>query len=147
MSDANKPTGFENPSIMSHISVGTNNFKAAIEFYDKILAVIGARRVLDFPDQAVAYGKQFPEFWVHPPCNGQPAETANGVHFAFFATNQEMVNTFYQTALKAGAKDDGKPGPRKDYGPAYYGCFVRDLDGHKIEAVYWDESKTETVSS
>ncbi|MEL7332164.1 MAG: VOC family protein, partial [Cyanobacteria bacterium J06560_2] len=21
----------------------------------------------------------------------------------------------------------------------YYGCFVRDLEGHKIEAAFWDE--------
>lgn len=25
-------------------------------------------------------------------------------------------------------------------GEPYYGAFVRDLDGHKIEAAFWDES-------
>jgi hypothetical protein len=39
-----------------------------------------------------------------------------------------------QRGLKAGGTDDGPPGPRPDYGPAYYGAFVRDLDGNKIEA-------------
>jgi predicted lactoylglutathione lyase len=29
---------------------------------------------------------------------------------------------------------------RPDYSEPYYGCFVRDLDGHKIEAVYCDEA-------
>ena len=33
--------------------------------------------------------------------------------------------------------DDGAPGPRPHYGPQYWGCFVRDLDGHKIEAMAW----------
>src|SRR5690606_37499382 len=41
-------------------------------------------------------------------------------------------------ALSAGATDEGAPGPREEYGAPYYGCFVRDLDGHKIEAAYWD---------
>ena len=41
--------------------------------------------------------------------------------------------------LPSGAEDDGKPGGREDYGEPYYGCFVRDLDGHKIEAAFWDE--------
>ena len=42
-------------------------------------------------------------------------------------------------ALEAGASGDGPPGPRPHYGAPYYGCFVRDLDGHKIEAAFWDE--------
>ena len=45
---------------------------------------------------------------------------------------------FYDAALEAGASPDGPPGPRPHYGEPYYGCFVRDLDGHKIEAAYWD---------
>lgn len=26
---------------------------------------------------------------------------------------------------------------KPDYGEPYYGCFIRDLNGHKIEAAYW----------
>ena len=48
------------------------------------------------------------------------------------------VHAFYDAALEAGASPDGPPGPRPHYGEPYYGCFVRDLDGHKIEAAYWD---------
>ena len=32
-------------------------------------------------------------------------------------------------------KDHGAPGPRPTYGPHYYGAFVFDLEGNKIEAV------------
>ena len=46
--------------------------------------------------------------------------------------------TIDEAALAAGGTDEGQPGPRPDYGEPYYGCFVRDLDGHKIEAAYWD---------
>ena len=59
----------------------------------------------------------------------------NGVHVAFNATSEEMIRAFHRAALEAGGTDDGAPGPRPDYGPDYFGAFVRDLDGNKIEAV------------
>ena len=56
---------------------------------------------------------------------------------AFLAANPQEVHAFHQAALAAGGRDDGEPGPRPHYGEQYYGCFVRDLDGHKIEAMAW----------
>ena len=130
----------ENPSIMNHVSLAVSKGEVSLPFYDKVLATIGATRLMDHPG-AVAYGKMFPEFWVHTvPFDGGKAETANGVHFAFFATSKEQVQAFYDTALAEGGTCDGPPGPRPDYGAPYYGCFVRDPDGHKIEAAMWDES-------
>ncbi|QAT83779.1 glyoxalase/bleomycin resistance protein/dioxygenase [Corallococcus coralloides] len=129
----------ENPSILSHVSIGTNDFARAVAFYDAVLTPLGCRRVLDFPN-AVAYGRQFPEFWVQTPIDGKPATVGNGTHFCFIATSKQAVDAFHQAALKAGATDDGAPGPRPLYGPPYYGCFVRDPDGHKVEAHFWDTS-------
>lgn len=128
------------PSVLSHVSLGTNRFAEAVDFYDKVLATLDIRRVLDVSEhQAMAYGRAFPEFWIQTPHDGQPAQTANGVHIAFDAASREQVHAFYEAALAAGATDDGAPGPRPHYGKAYYGCFVRDLDGHKIEAMAWLE--------
>ncbi|MDO1508791.1 MULTISPECIES: VOC family protein [unclassified Neisseria] len=127
-----------NPSILSHVSLGTNRFEEAVAFYDKVLASLGIGRILDISEhRAVAYGRAYPEFWIQAPYDGQPAQAANGVHVAFYAETSEEVDAFYQAALAAGAKDDGAPGTRPDYGKEYYGCFVRDLDGHKIEAMAW----------
>jgi catechol 2,3-dioxygenase-like lactoylglutathione lyase family enzyme len=127
----------DNPSILSHVSIGTNKFDEACVFYDAVMATIGAKRIMDFPG-AIAYGKEYPEFWLQAPADGGTAETANGVHFGFVATSKEVVHSFFDAAIKFGASGDGEPGPRPDYGEPYYGCFVRDLDGHKIEAAYWD---------
>ena len=63
--------------------------------------------------------------------------THNGTHFGFLAVSREEVHAFHARALTLGGRDDGAPGPRPMYGPDYYGCFVRDLDGHKIEAQVW----------
>jgi catechol 2,3-dioxygenase-like lactoylglutathione lyase family enzyme len=127
----------QNPSILSHVSIGTNQFERAVAFYDKVLATLGCKRVLEHPG-AVAWGREYPEFWVQTPIDGQPANVGNGTHFGFAAPDKQAVHAFYDAALEAGASPDGPPGPRPHYGEPYYGCFVRDLDGHKIEAAYWD---------
>lgn len=88
---------------------------------------------------AVAYGRAFPEFWVQTPFDGRPAGTANGVHFAFLAASREEVDAFHASGLANGARDEGAPGPRPHYGEPYYGCFLSDPDGHKIEAMVWEE--------
>lgn len=131
----------DNPSIVSHLSVGTNDFDAATTFYDTVLATIGVKKLLNFPG-AVAYGKLYPEFWVQTPIDGQPASCANGFHVGFIAANREEVQAFWEAALAAGATGDGEPGERPHYGPQYYGCFVRDLDGHKIECTWWNAAAT-----
>ncbi len=127
----------ENPSIISHVSIGTNQYDKARPFYDAVLATLDIGTIMEHPG-AVAYGRQYPEFWLCVPHDGQTASVGNGFHMGFIATNKEQVHKFYDAAIAAGATCDGPPGPRPLYGEPYYGCFVRDLDGHKIEAAYWD---------
>jgi len=129
----------ENPSIISHISVGTNNFDQAVAFYDKVLPTLGCKKIMEHPG-AAAYGRAFPEFWVQTPIDGKPATVGNGSHIGFIADSKQAVHAFHEAALQAGGTDDGAPGPRPDYTDAYYGCFIRDPDGNKIEATFWDES-------
>jgi len=123
--------------MIHHLSIGVNDIESAAEFYDNVLATVGAKRVADY-GYAVAYGKVLPEFWVQKPFNGGAPSVGNGTHIAFVANSKDEVRAFHRAALNAGATDDGKPGPREGYPPAYFGCFVRDLDGHKIEATFWD---------
>jgi hypothetical protein len=58
----------------------------------------------------------------------------NGVHLGFVARSKDQVHRFHAAALAQGGSNNGEPGPRPDYGPDYYGAFVYDLDGNKIEA-------------
>ena len=129
------------PSILSHVSIGTNQFDEAIAFYDRVLGALDIGRIMEHGDAAVAWGRAFPEFWVQKPIDGQPAGVANGVHVGFLAPSPDAVDAFHAAAVAAGGSDAGRPGPRPDYGPGYYGAFVRDLDGHKIEAMHWDDTK------
>ena len=127
----------ENPSIISHVSLGTNHFPAARAFYERLLRTLGCRIILEHPG-AVAFGRAYPEFWIQTPFDGAVASCGNGVHVGFQAQSRVEVDAFFKEALAAGATEDGEPGHRHDYGEPYYGCFVRDLDGNKIEAAFWD---------
>jgi len=135
----------DNPSILSHISLGTNDMARALAFYDPVMETVGARRLEEIKADkdvvvAVAYGKQFPEFWIQVPENNTPAEVGNGVHVAFMVKDKDCVHRFHEVALTNGGRDNGAPGPRPHYGEPYYGCFVFDPDGNRIEANFWDTS-------
>ena len=67
--------------------------------------------------------------------NGKPASAGNGVHIAFDAGGRRKVDEFHRVALLHGGSDAGAPGLRPEYDPNYYGAFVLDPDGNKIEAV------------
>ncbi|GEM_PF-6111570 len=76
---------------------------------------IGAKRIYEpeLPEgaYAIAYGKQFPEFWINTPHDNKPAETENGNHFAFLAPSKEAVHAFWDAALQAGATPEGGTWP------------------------------------
>ena len=130
-------TDFEFPGTISHMSLGVKDVAKAAAFYDAVLATLGVTRIMAV-DGAIAYGRAYPDFWINLPLDNKPATIGNGSHVAFAARTQAEVDAFYAEALKQGATDEGAPGPRPDYGEPYYGAFVRDLDGHKIEATHWD---------
>ena len=90
-----------NPSILSHISLGTNQFDKAVAFYDRVLPTLGCKRILAHPG-AVAYGRQYPEFWVQTPIDGQPASIGNGTHFGFIAPDKAAVVAEAYRVLRPG---------------------------------------------
>ncbi len=122
---------------LSHVSLGTNDFDRAVAFYDAALAPLGLRRLEGFPG-AAAWGRRFPEFWIQVPIDGRPAAVGNGTHVAFLAPDRAAVAAFHRVALDAGGRCEGPPGPRPHYGEPYFAAFIRDLDGHKVEAMVWE---------
>lgn len=126
---------------IDHVSIGVSNVKKAKAFYDAVLAPLGmsATMPIEVPGVGlvgVGYGEpgSTPTFWAQSPINRQPATAGNGTHICFRAKDRAAVDAFYLAAMDAGGVDDGKPGLRHEYHPHYYGAFVRDPDGNKIEA-------------
>jgi catechol 2,3-dioxygenase-like lactoylglutathione lyase family enzyme len=123
--------------MLHHVSVGVHDVERAAKFYDPVLKTLGYRRVMEFFPYGIGYGetRERPEFWIQLPHNQQPPSGGNGVHVAFLAKSRTVVSNFHDAALKQGGSNGGEPGPRPDYGPSYYGAFIYDLDGNKLEAM------------
>ena len=48
------PGSAPNPSILSHVSLGTNQFEKAVAFYDQVLGALGIQRFLDLSAEVLA---------------------------------------------------------------------------------------------
>ena len=126
--------------MLHHVSVGVTDVERAARFYDSVLGALGYKRVLEILPYAIAYGESAPNFWIGLPHDHSPCTAGNGVHIGFKAKTKAMVESFHRAALEGGGTDEGAAGPRPDYGPDYYGAFVRDPDGNKLEAVLAPET-------
>jgi catechol 2,3-dioxygenase-like lactoylglutathione lyase family enzyme len=130
----------ENPSILSHVSVGTNDYERAKVFYTAVLGAVGFSVIEDLAEyKCVSFGKKYPEFWVGQPQNNEPATPGNGVHVSFLVDTNELVDVFYAKAIELVATDNGAPGPREHYSKGYYAAYIIDVDGNKIEAMHFTE--------
>jgi catechol 2,3-dioxygenase-like lactoylglutathione lyase family enzyme len=117
--------------MIDHLTLRVRNHEKSKAFYKAALKPLGYELLMEFEGFAGLGVKPKPDFWLA----AAEKRKYDQLHLAFRAPSRKAVDEFYAAAIKAGAKDNGKPGTRKDYHPNYYGAFVLDLDGHNIEAV------------
>ena len=121
--------------MFSHVTLGTNDYAKAEKFYDAVMAALG-HPVMFKADGWGAYGTETgPKVFIVPPFDRKPARAGNGVHVAFLAQDRATVDAFHAAALANGGMDEGAPGPRPHYHKNYYGAYVRDPDGNKLQTV------------
>jgi catechol 2,3-dioxygenase-like lactoylglutathione lyase family enzyme len=115
--------------MIDHINLNVRDLDTATRFYRAALAPLGAAVIYQDGNTAGLGQPGKPCVWL------APAAKVHALHLAFTAADHEAVRRFHAAALAAGGTDNGPPGPRPDYGPDYYAAFVRDPDGHNLEAV------------
>ena len=123
--------------MLDHVSIPVADLGRAAGFYDAVLVTIGLRRRKERPG-AIGYGlesRPAPVFWLLARAGEGSASPGTGLHVSFHAPDRSSVDAFHETALRCGGKDAGSPGLRPHYTMPFYGAFVLDLDGFKIEAV------------
>ncbi len=120
-----------------HLSLGVAELDRAAAFYDAALAPLGLVRLWRVA-RAVGYGP--PGFVGEAPFavvlgGAEASPPGRGFHLAFAAPSRSAVDQFHAAAMQHGGVDEGPPGIREHYDPGYYAAFVRDPDGHRLEAV------------
>lgn len=121
--------------MIAHTGIAVGDYRKSKSFYERTLAPLGYRNNMDLGDSGGFNDGKNTDFWI-----GTSEHEVIPSHVAFEAKSKDEVDAFYAAALAAGGKDNGKPGYR-DYWPGYYAAFVRDPDGHNIEAVWYDYSR------
>lgn len=122
-----------------YATIGAINLAQSYGFWSSTLAVIGWGQHQDFPGwRAYSKGGTGDGFvlWVCKPFDGEPAIAGNGQMIGFMATSSGEVDAFYEAAIAHGGIDEGKPGPRPQYGPNWYSAYMRDPAGNKVAVVY-----------
>jgi len=120
--------------MIDHVSIPVRDLAAGAAFYARVLAPLGYAKLIERP-ATVGFGKRYPEFWLNLRADLLPTGADTGTHICLRAPSEEAVRTFHAEALAQGGSNDGEPGPRQAAMTTYYGAFIRDPDGNKIEAV------------
>ena len=124
--------------MIDHMGIAVSDIERSRGFYEAALGALGMSVQMEVtPDQtesggtALGFGVPGEKiFWI---ADGE--KVGQGTHVAFRADNRDQVDAFHAAGLKAGGRDNGKPGLRSHYGPNYYAAFVYDPDRANIEAV------------
>jgi catechol 2,3-dioxygenase-like lactoylglutathione lyase family enzyme len=115
---------------IDHVTLRVSHLEGALELFTESFLPLGfvGRRF----DGAGFH--EWNDFSVAAADEAHPATT--GLHVGFAARSREQVDSWWQALTFAGHFDDGPPGPRPEYGPTYYGAFIRDSDRNNVEAVW-----------
>ena len=124
--------------MIDHVSITVPDLDVAARFYDAVMAALGVP-VVGRSGRWIGYGPRADA--AHPDrCflalyAGPAPEPGSHRHWCFKAPDRASVDTFWRAGLAAGGTDDGPPGLRPHYHPHYYGAFLRDPAGNRVEAV------------
>lgn len=126
--------------MIDHVSLGVRDLARSTQLYETALAALGHAKLISRTN-TVGFGKKYPEFWLnHRPSLVPSAD--HGSHVCMRASSVAQVESFYASAIAAGARGDGAPGVRPEYHEVYFAAFIRDFDEHLVEVVTFLPAKT-----
>ncbi|TNE59760.1 MAG: VOC family protein [Alphaproteobacteria bacterium] len=120
--------------MIDHVSLQVKDLKAAKAFYAKVFEPLGLSLLIDL-DNTAGFGKRYPEVWLNARPDLPHALEMTGAHICLRARTEAAVRAFHEAAIKSGGTNDGAPGPRQAAFTTYFGAFIKDLDGNRLEAV------------
>jgi catechol 2,3-dioxygenase-like lactoylglutathione lyase family enzyme len=123
--------------MIDHISIAVSHLAKSAAFYESVFAPLALAKLVDRSPAMIGFGKKYPEFWLNAREHLAPQPENTGIHICLRAPSEQAVRLFHQNALAHGGKSAGDPGPRQAAFTTYFGAFIFDPDGNKIEAVHF----------
>src|SRR3989449_8571873 len=117
--------------VFDHVGIAVSALAASDRFYCTVLSVLGVE-----PSHADAELVEWEDWDIGATDPEHPV--TRGLHVGFRARDRAQVDAFWQAGVDAGYRDEGAPGPRRQYGPMYYGGFLLDPHGNSVEAGHGD---------
>jgi catechol 2,3-dioxygenase-like lactoylglutathione lyase family enzyme len=114
---------------IDHVTIRVTDLAAARGFYERAFELLGFGGQRHEGD----LGVEWADFSISEADAERPP--TEGLHIAFTADSQELVDSWWRGMIDAGYQSDGAPGARPQYRPDYYGAFVLDAQGNSVEAV------------
>lgn len=126
---------------LNYVMIGSNDVARARVYFDAVLPLIGGRICADYMPHTFCYElRGGGRVWVATPHDKGTATPGNGNMVGLFCENEAEVRAAHAAALANGGSNEGDPGPRPQYGPDFFGAYVRDLDGNKMSFVHFGRS-------
>ncbi len=117
--------------MIGYITLGTNDLEKAGQFYDALLAELGARRTMTDERMLGWSTGEGALVSVITPFDELTATAGNGTMIALDVKTGDAVERLYRRAIELGATDEGAPRDRGSQ-MGFYGGYFRDLDGNKL---------------
>lgn len=120
--------------MIDHVSIAVSELQRSAVFYEQVLEPLGLKKLVE-RQGSIGFGKTYPEFWLNARPAMQPVGEDTGQHICLRAPSKDAVTAFYDRAVLLGGRGDGEPRDRQAAVTVYFGAFIRDPDGNKIEAL------------
>jgi catechol 2,3-dioxygenase-like lactoylglutathione lyase family enzyme len=117
--------------MIDHVTLQVGDVATSRAFYETVLAPLGIAAAATDGHAVGFFGPEPGSFWLCPAQRDEDRE----LHLAFRAADRQAVHAFHDAAISIGAEVLHAPRVFPEYHEHYFGAFVRDPDGHNIEAV------------
>jgi catechol 2,3-dioxygenase-like lactoylglutathione lyase family enzyme len=123
--------------MIDHVGVEVADVAASASFYTTVFAPVGVREVERFSVEGelvvgLTTGVGGPDLWFTAAKRAEDRE----LHLALLAADRSAVDAVHEAAVAAGVEVLHAPREWPEYHPGYYAVFLRDPDGHNVEAVH-----------
>jgi catechol 2,3-dioxygenase-like lactoylglutathione lyase family enzyme len=123
--------------MLDHLGIQVADVEASVAFYLRTFAALGLQEAVRIPLDAgavvgLAASGGPPDLWISPAVGAETRE----LHLGLQAPDRDAVDAVHAAAVSAGVEVLHAPREWPEYSPGYYAVFLRDPDGHNVEAVH-----------